>query len=302
MDVEDSEAEPQITERLDSLDQIGRPAHDLFAGDISRLAKPDDKLPPHTYITKYRHIAERPLERAGRVEVALGMAVASHVTPGVRQADRMVATDVLERAEQRLQFLRQVQTLIDETDAKIALRKMQEREAWWQADEEPLREAVDEWDDELPEKEASLRFKYKTPKPQSARLDKMADVLKSMNQMWLAVDIDQQSRGFRPAKDKNQYDRTRGTKDAQLAARLGAGGIGAALRNAMPELFGTESVQARVGRERAKTPTEKLRAKTDPWDELKLIMSKSIDRAASDMARQDKKFEGMSRKRRHGVD
>lgn len=299
MDVEDSEPEPQITERLD---RPARPAHTLFGNGIDKLAVPDDKLPPHQYITKYKHIAERPLERTGRVEVALGMAVASHVTPGVRQADKIVATDVLERAEARLQFLRQVQTLIDETDAKIALRKMQQAEKWWQDDEAPIRDAVDDWDDELPEKESRFRFKYKTPKPQSAKLDAMAAVLASMNHLWLSVDLDQQQRGFRPAKDKNQYDRSRGTTDAKKREQLGAGGIGAALRQAMPELFGAESPQARDGKLRAKTPTQKMNAKIDPWDELKMIMSKSIDRAAEDVKRQDRKFEGMSRKRRHGVD
>jgi hypothetical protein len=292
VDVEDSESKPV---------RPARPAHNLFGNGIDKLAVPDDKLPPHVFLNKYEKIGNRPLERAHRVEVALGMAVASHVKPGVRQADRIVDSAVLERAEQRLQFLRQVQTLIDETDAKIALRKMNQREQWWQDDETPIRDAVDDWDDELPEKESAFRFKYRTPKPQSAKLDKMAEVLKSMDDCWLSVDLDLQARGYRPNKDKNQYRRESGTKPSPL----GAGGINEALRRAMPELFGVESYQARDGklrREAPKTPTQKLSAKIDPWDEIKMIMNKSIDRAAEDAARQERKFEGMSRKRRHGVD
>lgn len=268
--------------------------------------RPDDHdLPPRTYRSNYQIVGSNPINRARATQVALGFKKPQDGTRPALNADKTFAREPLERAEKRLQFLRQVQTLIDETDARIALQKMQERESWWLDDEAPLREAVDSWQDELPERERDFKFKYKTPKPKSARLDKMADVLTQMGDVWLSVDLDLQSRGYRPAKDKNQYRRESGTTDDKKREQLGAGGIGAALRQSMPELFGVESPQARDGklrRESPKTSTQKLSARIDPWDELKMIMSKGIDRAAESIAREERKFEGMSRKRRHGVD
>lgn len=253
---------------------------------------PASELPPGVYVSKYKSTKQRPLNRARRVNIALGMKQALNTgTRPIQSADALADTGMLQAHEARLQFLRQIQTLIDETDARIALRKMQDRENWWRDDEAPIRGAVNSWRDELPEKDKSIRFTYRTPKPQSIKLDKYEAILRNMGETWEQVDLDLQMRGYRPERDKNAHDRTRGTKADEKRRQLGAGGIAAALKNAMPEVFGGPS---RIRPDAKPTKSAKLSAKIDPFEEAMFSMMKHREDA---VRAESKRFEGMSRKR-----